>query len=227
MEFLYLVGCFEQRSVAVYKQFALNFVPVSVFILEEYPVREGEQNKKFISTVKKMWCHEVFYSRWWSNFYQAALTPTWFFLLFCRPSVWSWWTAGRQSAAANCPTRPEQHNQIQLAQHPRSGYPGAVLQDPPPLCSRCVSSELAAPGCQELEAAAPLVCHWPLPRYWWKWLVGSSWIWGSRQRRDPPAGDGRGKNEDPWAITAITTENTLDWLHYTLFYIFLHELTFY
>lgn len=135
----------------------------------------------------------MFYSFWLSTFSRAAFAPTWFFLLFCRQSVWSWWTAGRRSAAADCPTRPEQHKQIQLAQHTHTGSPTAGLQDPPPLCSMCVSSELAAPGCRELGGGAPLVCHWPPGRYWWKWLAGSSWIWGSRQRHDPPTSVGKGK----------------------------------
>lgn len=45
MEIFYLVGCFQQWYVTVYTQFALNFVPVSVLVLEQNPVREGEQNK--------------------------------------------------------------------------------------------------------------------------------------------------------------------------------------
>lgn len=49
MEFLYLVGCFEQWYVTVHTHFALNFLPVSVLVLEENPAQQGEQSDANLS----------------------------------------------------------------------------------------------------------------------------------------------------------------------------------
>lgn len=63
----------------------------------------------------------------------------------------------------------------------------------PPLGSRCASSELGAPDCQEHGGGAPPAYRWSLVPYWLKSQAGSSWSWGSHRTPDPPTGQRQGE----------------------------------
>lgn len=124
---------------------------------------------------------------------------TWFFLLFCQWSFWSWWIAERLNWAAGCPTPPEYTEEKKRRSTTCVLVKTSMLVYfcfSPPLGSRCVSSELGAPDCQGRGDGAPPVYRWSPAPYWLKSQAGSSWSWGSRQTPDPPTGQRRGEMED-------------------------------
>ncbi len=103
---LYLVGGFQEWYVTLRTQFILNFIPVPVLILKQYPgEKQHARGHMFIhSGFGNTMAHRGIHSQ---KVIISQSTITWFFLLFCRQSFWSWWTAEKLNGAAGCPTLPE------------------------------------------------------------------------------------------------------------------------
>lgn len=100
---LVVLSCSVSLSTCSLLSISSQFLSLS---LNRILCEKGSRTKVYLHS-EKCDVARCICSSWPSTFCRAAFTPTWFFLLFCPQSVWSWWTAERRSAAADCPTRPE------------------------------------------------------------------------------------------------------------------------